>query len=354
MTQGRSPLGLALFLMVALGGCGDGPADPVAASAGLNSESHDDSLERRRTRYVQARTGARAWLDRLDVDAVHLVASEVKGIKKLGEALSAYQVLSQHPLDEEELAVVTRRVAQLTEQTKSDRYHALMQENDVIFDQNSMSYLRVMHLMNRLGLDTARYRERLSEIRPRMDVRLRHRQPWERKAFLRYYDHFGLGKPSSDGESWEVPSLRHLPLEEVGIAEAYEVTHEAYVAFDYGLDKRPRGLSEKDAEYLRQVSPVLLWRSINGGLIDLAAEVVSSMTYLGLAEHPSYVRGIDYLLDTQNETGSWGDYEHWRPTMGDHVDQRLYLHTTSVSVRALIEAFDGDWPVHRASTPPTR
>ena len=84
--------------------------------------------------------------------------------------------------------------------------------------------------------------------------------------------------------------------------------------------------------------------AINGGRIDLAAEIVSAMTYVGLTDHPDYLPGIDYLLDTQNESGSWGSYEHLRPTQGDLVEQRLYLHTTSVALTALIEAFDGGWP----------
>lgn len=45
----------------------------------------------------------------------------------------------------------------------------------------------------------------------------------------------------------------------------------------------------------------------------------------------------------QNENGSWGNYEKAREKWGDLLDAHLYLHTTAIAIRALIESFEEGW-----------
>jgi hypothetical protein len=48
---------------------------------------------------------------------------------------------------------------------------------------------------------------------------------------------------------------------------------------------------------------------------------------------------VNYLLDSQNQDGTWGEYGRAEGEPGKFVDQRFYLHTTRVALGALLEAF---------------
>jgi hypothetical protein len=210
--------------------------------------------------------------------------------------------------------------------------------------QNSMSYLRVLHLMQRFGLDTTSYKQQLVKIKPRLDEHLAPRQPWERQAFRHYFESLGL-EPTPAANSRYL-TVKRPPLAQIRIGEAYNLAHELYVAFDFGLQHEQSDLSEEDMEYLRGVVPLVLRDSMDVGKIDLAGELLSSMTYLGMTGHAIHTRAIDYLLKEQNENGSWGKYEYLRPTVGDYIEQRNYLHTTTVCLGALVEAFEGGFPAN--------
>ena len=67
------------------------------------------------------------------------------------------------------------------------------------------------------------------------------------------------------------------------------------------------------------------------------------MTYLGMNDTLDYHRSLEYLLASQNDNGSFGDYEYAREyytEVGIDINIQLYLHTTEVSLRALNEAVD--------------
>ena len=114
-------------------------------------------------------------------------------------------------------------------------------------------------------------------------------------------------------------------------------------AFLYGLRRTQDALDRDDLDYLRRVLPGLVIRFAARSDVDLVAELVSVMTYLELHTLPAYRTGIAFLLRIQNPNGTWGDYEQHRATYADGVDQKFYLHTTLVSLRALLEAHDGAW-----------
>ena len=123
----------------------------------------------------------------------------------------------------------------------------------------------------------------------------------------------------------------------------YALAHEVSAAYRYGLRRTQDALDRDDLDYLRRVLPGLIIRFADRRNIDLVAELVSAMTYLELHALPAYRTGIAFLLRSQNPNGTWGDYEQYRATYGDGVDQKFYLHTTMVTLRALLEAHDGAW-----------
>ncbi|HKI84519.1 MAG TPA: hypothetical protein VKA63_09300, partial [Candidatus Krumholzibacteria bacterium] len=58
---------------------------------------------------------------------------------------------------------------------------------------------------------------------------------------------------------------------------------------------------------------------------------------LGFTEDPSYQEAFALILESQNENGSWGDYEQHRAVYGDTLEVEGYLHTTLVCVQALVD-----------------
>lgn len=296
--------------------------------------------------YQQVKQKARRWLDRLEVDPVELTARGVKGKKKLGEILDAYDRFRDAAAgDPEDLAAIQRRVEQLARHTQRSEYHNLQTCPPREFIENSLSYFRVLTLMERFGLDTTGYRAQLAAVKDRMDAHLVERGPWQRAMFAEYYGRFGLDKPpillDLAGDRGELD--RRRPADQLGPPDCYALTHQVFVAFDYGRRRRQSRLDAADLVYLQEVIGPLARRAMGAGDPDLLAELLSCMTYLGWAGDPAYAESVDYLLTHQNAAGTWGDYEAYRAAMGDAVDQHLYLHTTLVAVRALIEVFHGDY-----------
>ena len=129
--------------------------------------------------YQRVKAKARAWLDQLDVDTVQLMKVGIKGKKKLAEILDAYLSFLHHAGDSAERQKILARVEGLVQQTRRPDYHDMLSCSDTEFVQNSMSYLRVLWLMEQLGLDAKHYREQVLLMKPRLDAHLEKRGPWQ-------------------------------------------------------------------------------------------------------------------------------------------------------------------------------
>jgi squalene cyclase len=134
-----------------------------------------------------------------------------------------------------------------------------------------------------------------------------------------------------------LPAARYQPL------EGYALAHEVSTAFLNGFARTQDSLDRDDLDYLRQVLPAVAMGFAARNNVDLVAELLSAMTYLEFHTLPAYRKAVEFLLRSQNPDGTWGDYESQRATFGDGVDQKFYLHTTMVTLRALLEAHDGAW-----------
>lgn len=290
--------------------------------------------------YRRAEGKARAWLDALEVDPVELMEHGVKGKKKLGEILGVYDVLYRYAIGEE-ARVILARARELARQTERPEYHDMQTCSDLEFKQNSMSYLRVMKLMAQFGFDVSLYRSEVEAVKPRLDEHLEERGAWQREMFARYYDHFGLARPpllDPEAQGGGILAERR-PAAELERGDIYRVTHEVFVAYDYGIAHSQDGLSDGDLAYLRELIPQLLAEATARVDPDLEGELLLAATYLSLDEHPATTAGVEHLLASQNPDGSWGDYERYRSRYGPTLDQRNYLHTTGVVLTALAEAF---------------
>jgi hypothetical protein len=296
--------------------------------------------------YEHVKRRATTWLDELEVDPVELIKHRVKGKKKLAEILGVYLDRYRHTSDSAGKAAIRSRLEQLAQHVRRPEYHNMLTNSDVEFKQNSMSYLRVLWLLERFGMDFPDYRDHIHAVTPRMNKHFETRGPWQLTMFGKYYEHFGLKKPSL---------LFSLPMQQGVIAQklpvkyynrniSYHLTHEIYVAFDYGSQLTQSLFDREDLDYLRTVLPSLVSRYIGENNADLVAELLSCMTYLGLHSIPAYQESINYLLASQNHNGSWGNHEAYRHVYGEYLDQHRYLHTTSVVLRALMEVYEGNWP----------
>lgn len=332
-------------VLLAGAGCGSEPAPQEAAAVAPTSRTEPADPRLEQYRVVKSR--ARAWIDGLEVDPVELIDHGVKGKKKLGEVLEAYVHFRNATDDPQERAVIQQRVVELARHTDRPEYHNLQTAPGTEFNQNSMSYFRVLALMEEFGLDTSSYRLELDAVKVRMDEHLARRGQWQRAMFREYYERFGLERPPALANLTEATGVlaQRLPADQVSMVDGYRLSHQVFVAFDYGHRKVQDHLSADDLSYLRTVLPALLRRTQAAGDPDLLAEYVSCVTYFGWHDEPAYRDAVDALLFNQNANGTWGNYEQYRARMGTYVDQHLYLHTTMVAMRALIEIFESDWGV---------
>ncbi|MCA9773402.1 MAG: hypothetical protein KC466_13390, partial [Myxococcales bacterium] len=260
-------------------------------------------------RYQAAKAKAWAWLAALKIDAADLTLHRVKGKKKVGEMLAALLLYHRHAKTDAERAVVLQKVAEVEKQTRTPAYHDLADASDRVFTENSMSYFRVLWLLQAFGRDTKDYRARLDQVKPRMDAHLVRRGPWQREMFAEYYDRFGLAKPPIlTREAKKLPGVidRRLPADRYDRNDTYNLTHEVFVAFDYGLQHEQTRLTIWDLDYCRKTLAALARRFMAARDTDLVGELASSMVYLGYGDDPDCVEAIRYLIDAQNANGSWG------------------------------------------------
>jgi len=350
---------LALLCLTA---CNRAPADPPPAPSAATAAVRCTPAERRaavdafvgakRAAYAAAIGKARGFLDGLEVDPAALRAANIKGKKKLVEALDAYHRLLQVAPPETRPAVVAR-VNELAKPTREDRYHDLGTLPDKELREDATSYLRAALLLDRMGVEIGRYREEIKKAQGRLDAQMKDRGPHQRRAFHAYYQHFGLKEPFPlEGALGDGLIAKRADPEGMSQLDAYGITHEVFSAYDFGdrLDVEP--FTPADHAYLGQALGRLVQIWMDKRDPDVVAEVVASLRYARHTDEPAYLVGLEYLLREQNADGSWGSYERGRKRHGELVKQAFYLHTTMVAIEALTAAFEdlfrkGEGPVCR-------
>jgi len=282
------------------------------------------------------------WLDTLDVNPIELrYEMGIKGKKKFVELLDSYLVLFETAENETDKSSYKSKVEQLAQFTKDEKYHDMNDINDTQFRQDSTSYLRAWYILDKFGLDTSYYKQQIDEVLPRLDSHLPGRGINQKMAFVLYYTELGYSIDYTLEELFEYTVIRSGKNKtELDWLEVYFITHEIFALYD---DNQMDILTSNDLAYIKDVVPYYVNDTITENDVDLLAELIMIMTYLGFEDEDYYETALEYLLESQNLDGSFGDYEYAREhyeDLGISVEIYLYLHTTEVSLRALNEAVD--------------
>ncbi|MBI5509123.1 MAG: hypothetical protein HY903_10250 [Deltaproteobacteria bacterium] len=283
---------------------------------------------------------ARAWLDNLRVDPLELRTVGIKGKKKLVEQLDSYYRLWQ-VAPEEQKAKLLERVREVVAITYEARYHDMATTGDRWFKQDATSYLRAAVLMERLGLETALYREEIKKIHGRLNDHMGKRGPHQRRVFHWYYKHFNLAEPFPLEGALEAGVIaRRVEPAKLTNDEVYALTHEVYAVYEYGDRRDIDPFDSASKAYLRTTVEELIRRYVAKGDPDLAGELVECLHYLRMQDSPAYADGVRFLLDSQNPDGSWGTYARQEKRLGEFVNHGFRLHTTLVAIGALTAIFE--------------
>lgn len=311
----------------------------------------DAFLADHREAYALAIARATGWLDRLALDPVALPV-RVKPKKKFVELLDTYLRLVRVGAGDPE--ALRARIGALAATTDQDAYHDMRDVDDRTFKQNATSYLRAAYILDRVGVDTTRYRAEIARVHARLNAHMDQRGPHQRAAFHTYYAHFGLEEPFPLAGALSVGLVaRRADPTGMNLWDAYGITHEVFVPYDYGEDLDAEPFDAAELRYLRRTLATLTDAYLEKGDPDLVAELVSCMRYIRATDLPQYLRGLEMLFATQAADGHWGDYERFRARDGEYVSVKYELHTTAVAIDALTIAFHPEWNRSVAPIVPT-
>jgi hypothetical protein len=180
------------------------------------------------------------------------------------------------------------------------------------------------------GLKNQRGRTFCKQCRKRLEIQSRYRVWMEALANTYVGERCGIlfGARYADVMKW-LPALRPYPAgadqdQDVVRDAMFAVTHIVYTLNDYNTySLSPRWLPQEFAYLKANVEAACVKHDS-----ELLGELLDSLKTFGLrASHPVIMRGVRYLLEEQNEDGSWGD--------PDEENIRTRCHTTWTAIDGL-------------------
>jgi len=193
------------------------------------------------------------------------------------------------------------------------------------------------------GLKNQRGRTFCKQCRTRLEIYSRYRL-WMGALASTYISErcgvfFGARYPAV--LKW-LPAMRPYPVgadEDIELVRdaVYAVTHVVYTLNDYGTYRLRPGWLPHEFEFLRANVAAACERKDP----ELLGELLDSLKAFGLRDsHPLLIRGSKYLVEAQNEDGSWGD--------PDEENIRRRCHTTWTAIDGLRNYA---WRAERLSRP---
>ena len=259
--------------------------------------------------------------------------------KFLAEYLGLFLKLKKYFHNSKTDEEIIRKLKPVYAKIEQKEFHNMANVDDKLFKKNSMSYMRIMWLLDQLGYDITDYKKEFFKIKKRMDDHMKLRGEWQRAVFDKYYDYFKLKKPTEllYAKKLKGPIDYRKPFEFYDRAQAYILTHFVFVAYDYGNAINQKRFDKDDLKYLSEILPQLINKFEAKNNDDLVGELLTCQVLTGQTKTPAFKQSFNRLLNRQNRDGSFGFYEKFRKRIGDEVEFRAYLHTTLVAIEPFIE-----------------
>ena len=285
--------------------------------------------------YEQAQSRVFNWTQQLALEVPTMESRGISQKKQLAEYLSLQLQLYQNG-DANAKKQIRETLKPIHAAAMDPAFHNLDSVKGTEFKKHSMSYMRIQYLFDQLGFDTSIYKEELDQVKKRMDRHLRTRGTWQRWAFNNYYDLLDYDKPRYLQNIQEFKGVigDRLSMESYEIDQAYELVHLVFGAYNYGAKQQQTLLNADDFDYLKGILPPLALKYRSKNNRDLLAEICAAMSMAGV-QNEELDKSIAYLLNVQNNDGTWGNYEKYREREGDDIEIKAYLHTTMVVFDAL-------------------
>jgi hypothetical protein len=180
------------------------------------------------------------------------------------------------------------------------------------------------------GLTNQRGRKFCKQCRRRLEIYSRYRVWMGALAGTYVSERCGIlfGARYTEVLKW-LPAMRPYPTgpdEDIELLRdaIYAVTHIVYTLNDYGTYRLRPGWLPQEFAFLKMNVAAACERKDP----ELLGELLDSLKAFGLRDtHPLMIRGTKYLLDEQNEDGSWGDPDE------DSIRRRC--HTTWTAIDGL-------------------
>lgn len=289
---------------------------------------------------------AEAWLNRLQVDPIRLRTQHgMKGKKHFVEWLLAYQGIIDFyrglPGGMSEADRVRAHVLRELSVLNTPAYHDLGSVDNKRFAEDALSYLYACGLAQQFGFDTKSYLSEISKIMPRIYAHASTRGAGQRMALIRRLGALNLPATDKMAQLIDKTQIRQRkPAAELLKVHVYLIAHEIAHLTDAGQHP-PKLLNAEDMLYLSDLLGGLLDPILED--VDLLSEVVEALSHLGMTQKKNFRNALDFIVQQQNENGSFGAYEDERSRLHQQgslydVDVGMYLHATTVCLRALVHA----------------
>ena len=289
--------------------------------------------------YTELLNRSKTFADNLNFDLDYIRKKGLPDKKYLAEFLGFYLKLKKGLKSKAASEELKKRLIPFYKETLKASYHNMGQVDDKLFKKNSMSYLRIMWLLDQLGFDITLHKKELAKIQKRMDNHMVKRGPWQRAVFDWYYDYFKIKKPAilKNAKQLKGSIGTKEKLNFYNRNKAYELTHFVFAAYDYGNKLTQNRFSKEDITYLKNILPQIIAKFELKRNDDIVGELLTCQVLIGDTASNSFKKSYKRLMSRQNNDGSFGGYENYRKKIGNDVAFRAYLHTTLVCLETFVE-----------------
>jgi hypothetical protein len=289
--------------------------------------------------YVSLLSRSKKYADNLKFDLDYIRSKGLPDKKYLAEFLGLYLKLKKGLKSKSVNKEIKKRLTPFYQETLKPNYHNMGQVDDKLFKKNSMSYMRIMWLLDQLGFDISLHKKELAKIKNRMDNHMVKRGPWQRAVFDWYYDYFNIVKPKALKNAKQLKGAigTRKELSFYNRQQAYVLTHFVFAAYDYGNKLTQSRFTKEDIAYLKKILPQIITKFELKRNDDIVGELLTCQVLIGDTKTSAFKKSYKRLMSRQNNDGSFGGYENYRTKVGDDVEFRAYLHTTLVCLETFVE-----------------